>query len=287
MRKFNVTGMSCAACAARVERAVGELEGVTLCSVNLLGGTLAVDGDVSDERIVQAVIDAGYGISTVNKDKNDNNYLQNKRKSGSLARLVVSVVLLAFLMYVSMGYVMWGAPVPAFLGESPVAVAAIQLALSVAIMIINRKFFISGVRGVIKRAPNMDTLVSLGSFASLVYSVVVFALMISDTANGNIDIAHHRLHELYFESAAMILVLVSVGKLLEERAKGRTTDAIASLISLTPRTATVIRDGVQTKISADELVVGDLFAVRPGESFPARLRLGHGPKGSEPRPQAQ
>jgi Cu2+-exporting ATPase len=204
MRKFNVTGMSCAACAARVERAVGELEGVTLCSVNLLGATLAVEGDASDESIVTAVIDAGYGISAANGAKNDNNYLQNKRKTGSLARLVASAILLAFLMYVSMGYVMWGAPLPAFLDANPVSVAAIQLALSVAIMVINRKFFISGVRGVVKRAPNMDTLVSLGSFASLAYSAVVFALMISDTANGNIDIAHHRLHELYFESAAMI-----------------------------------------------------------------------------------
>ena len=267
MRKFNVTGMSCAACSARVENAVGKLDGVTLCSVNLLRGTLTVDGSVSNERIMQAVIDAGYGISVAGKRENDNNSLQNKQKY-SLRRLVTSICLLAVLMYVSMGYVMWGAPLPTFLSESPIAVAAIQLVLSVAIMVINRRFFVNGVRGVIKRAPNMDTLVSLGSFASLVYSVAVFALIILDVRHGSISMAHHRLHELYFESAAMILVLVSVGKLLEERAKGRTTDAIASLMSLAPRTATVVRDGVEVKINADELLVGDVFIVRPGESVP-------------------
>ena len=267
MKKFNVTGMSCAACAARVESAVNRLDGVTLCSVNLLRGTLAVDGSVSDEQIAQAVIDAGYGISVADKRDNDNNCLQNKRKS-TFKRLVVSACLLVILMYVSMGYVMWGAPLPAFLSENPIALAAIQLVLSVAIMVINRRFFVNGVRGVIKRAPNMDTLVSLGSFASLVYSVSVFALMILDVRGGSVDMAHHRLHDLYFESAAMILVLVSVGKMLEERAKGRTTDAIASLISLAPRTATVVRDGVEIKINADELVVGDVFIVRPGESVP-------------------
>ena len=267
MKKFNVTGMSCAACASRVESAVSRLDGVTLCSVNLLRGTLAVDGSVSDEQIAQAVIDAGYGISVADKRDNGNNCLQNKQKT-TFKRLVVSACLLVILMYVSMGYVMWGAPLPALLSENPIALAAIQLVLSVTIMVINRRFFVNGVRGVIKRAPNMDTLVSLGSFASLVYSVSVFVLMILDVRGGSVDMAHHRLHELYFESAAMILVLVSVGKLLEERAKRKTTDAVASLVDLAPRTATVVRDGIEVKINADELVCGDVFIVRPGECIP-------------------
>ncbi|MBQ7386753.1 MAG: cadmium-translocating P-type ATPase [Clostridia bacterium] len=268
MRKFNVTGMSCAACSARVERSVSALDGVSSCSVNLLTGVLSVEGDASDEKIINAVASAGYGVKENKKCEIDNKDLQKETKNAVLPRLISSAILLLPLMYVSMGHVMWGAPLPRVLAENPLAIALTQLIISALIMVINQKFFVNGMRGLIKRSPNMDTLVSLGSGASFIYSTAVLFLMSADALAGNAAMAHHRLHELYFESAAMILVLISVGKFLEERAKGKTTDAIAKLISLSPKSATVLRDGVETVIDAADVRVGDIFIVRPGESIP-------------------
>lgn len=271
MRKFDITGMSCAACSARVEKAVGGLPDVDSCSVNLLTGTMCVEGTVSDENIIKVVTDAGYGIKSQDdkKTKNVNNNSQNAEKTALRLRFFISLALLAVLMYISMGIVMSGAPSPDFLRGNPIAVALCELLLSSAVLVINQKFFISGVRGALRLAPNMDTLVALGSGASFIYSVAMTFVMSSRCVSGDIHAAEHMLHGLYFESAAMILVLITVGKMLEARAKRRTTDAISALINLTPKTATVIRDGVEAVIPVDEMRVGDEFTVRPGESIPA------------------
>ncbi len=262
MKNYNVTGMSCAACSARVERAVSSLEGVDSCTVNLLTATMQLGGTVSDEAVIAAVEAAGYGAfpKGAKKGKNVNKTSQNSESNGVLARLIASIIILIPLMYLSMGYVMWGAPLPELLAENPITVALAELLLSGIILVINQRFFISGAKAIINRSPNMDTLVSLGSGVSFAYSVYAVFRMCADVHNA------HLLHGLYFESAAMILTLITVGKMLEARAKGRTTDAINSLIKLSPRTATVLRDGVEVKIPAAEVRVGDIFLVRPGES---------------------
>lgn len=264
MRQFSVSGMSCAACSARVEKAVSQTEGVSLCSVNLLTNSMTVEGSATDEAIIAAVTAAGYGASvkTADTNKNVNNNSHNKEFKGVLNRLITSIVLLVPLMYLSMGYVMWGAPLPEFLESSPIAVAIIQLVISGAILVVNRKFFISGFRSALNLAPNMDTLVAFGSGVSYVYSIFTTVMMIGA------DNPHHLLHQLYFESAAMILTLITVGKMLEARAKGRTTDAINSLIDLTPKTATVVREGKELSVLASEVEVDDIFLVRPGETIP-------------------
>ena len=257
MRKYRVTGMSCAACSARVERAVSALSAVDSCSVNLLSATLSVEGTASEGEIIAAVERAGYGIESAKvkprSDKSEERLI--------IARLTVSAAILLPLMYLSMGYTMWGFPLPNFLESTPIAIALIQMVLSAAVMLINRRFFINGFTGLLRGAPNMDTLVSLGSAASFIYSVgVTFTMTDHNTAHG-------ALHGLYFESAAMILVLITVGKLLEARAKGRTTDAIERLVDLSPKRATVIRDGREIEIAAEEIVKGDTFLVRAGENI--------------------
>ena len=264
MRSFNVSGMSCAACSARVEKAVSALEGVDSCAVNLLTNSMAVEGSATDEQIICAVVNAGYGASlkVTETVENVNKNSHIKEKNGLVCRLIASVALLAPLIYFSMGYVMWGWPLPSFISDSPLLVALIQLVLSGAVLVINRRFFISGIRAVINRSPNMDTLVSLGSGVSYLYSIAVVVMML------NAEHPAHYLHSLYFESAAMILTLITVGKMLEARAKGKTTDAINSLISLAPKVATVIRDGREVILPAAEVVVGDVFLVRPGEAIP-------------------
>ena len=264
MRQFSVSGMSCAACSARVEKAVSQTEGVSLCSVNLLTNSMTVEGSATDEAIIAAVTAAGYGASvkTAETNKNVNNNSHNKDFKGVLNRLIASIAMLVPLMYFSMGYVMWGAPLPEFLASNPIAVAIIQLVISGAILVVNRKFFISGFRSALNLAPNMDTLVALGSGVSYVYSIFTTVMMIGA------DNPHHLLHQLYFESAAMILTLITVGKMLEARAKGRTTDAINSLIDLTPKTATVVREGKELSVLASEVEVDDIFLVRPGETIP-------------------
>ena len=268
-RSFLVGGMSCAACSARVERAVSELDGVSECQVNLLANSMTVVGDVSDEKIITAVEKAGYTASTKGEKSSEkvNNSSQKDDKKPLIYRLVSSAVLMIPLMYVSMGHVMWGAPMPKFFEENPIATALVEMVIAALIMIINQKFFISGWRGVIHRSPNMDTLVALGSGASFIYSLWVVFQMSGEYVAGNISAASHHLHGLYFESAAMILTLISVGKLLESIAKGRTTDAINGLLELSPKTATVIRGGREEIIPADQVLVGDIFLVRPGEAI--------------------
>ena len=263
MKQFDISGMSCAACSARVEKAVSSTPGVDSCAVNLLTNSMTVEGSASDEIIIAAVEKAGYGASlkTKNNNKNVNKDSQKATKSSVLPRLIASVVLLIPLMYITMGHLMLNAPLPASLATNPMAIALIEMLISGVILVINQRFFISGFRATVNLSPNMDTLVALGSGVSYLYSVVI---VFSMTADGG---AHH-LHHLYFESAAMILTLITVGKMLEERAKGRTTDAISSLISLSPKTATVIRGGVETTIPSSDVRVGDVFVLRPGESVP-------------------
>ena len=259
MKKYKVTGMSCAACSARVERAVRTVEGVTACEVNLLTGDMRVEGG-DGEAIVSAVTGAGYGIAEAQAKKTDSPKNADSENKNILKRLIWSLVFLLPLMYVSMGYVMWDFPLPAYFRENPVAVALTQLILTATVMVINQKFFVSGVRAAINRAPNMDTLVALGSGASFVWSLYVIFRMIGEGEHSG-----HFLHELYFESAAMILALITVGKLLESIAKGKTTSALRALMSLTPETVRVIRDGKEEVIESRIAVVGDEFTVRPGE----------------------
>ncbi len=268
MEQYQVTGMSCAACSARVEKAVTGLDGVTACSVNLLTGAMGVEGSVSPEAVIKAVEAAGYGASLQTKENNKRNPSEDSLKDTQTPqigkRLIASLVLLIPLMYLTMGHLMWGWYLPPIVSSNPMAMALIQLLLTTAVMVINQRFFISGVKGVLHGAPNMDTLVSLGAGASYLYSVgILFQMTVAKQAH-----LHHLLHDLYFESAAMILTLITLGKLLEARSKGKTTNAIQSLMKLTPQTATVIREGREITIPIEQVMVGDLFAVRPGESIP-------------------
>lgn len=264
---FDVFGMSCAACSARVERAVSGVPGVEECQVNLLANSMTVLGNVKEEDVVKAVEGAGYS-ATVKGDKKpqkENKSLQNDEKNVLKRRLVASIALMIPLMYITMAHVMLGAPLPGFLSKNPLAIAMVEMIFAALVMIINQKFFVNGFKGVIHKSPNMDTLVSLGSGASFIYSVWVVFSMSSEYVSGSIDMAAHHLHGLYFESAAMILSLITVGKLLESLAKGRTTDAINGLLELSPKTATVIRDELELTIPAEDVMVGDVFIVRPGE----------------------
>ena len=254
--------MSCAACSARVEKAVSSLDGVEVCSVNLLTNSMEVNGSATDSEIISAVTKAGYGATlhgskTQQTNKKSSKAKVNKEIIAIRKRFFISLGFLAFLMYVAMGHTMWGFPLPQILHENPLAIALLQMILCIIIMVINRKFFISGTKSAINLAPNMDTLVALGSGASFVYSVALTFKISSD---------HTALHGLYFESAAMILVLITLGKMLEAIAKGKTTDALDKLTSLAPEGATVIRDGKEISVPISEVLVGDIFTVRPGES---------------------
>lgn len=264
---FDVFGMSCAACSARVEGAVSKLDGVSVCQVNLLANSMTVEGEVGVDDIISAVEAVGYSAreKSAKNHKKENKSLQKDEKNTQIKRLVASAIFMCILMYISMGYVMMNAPLPERLAENPLAISIIEMLLAVIIMVINQRFFINGFKGVINRSPNMDTLVSLGSAASFLYSVWVTLSMCEEYVAGNVEMAGHHLHGLYFESAAMILTLISVGKLLESLAKGRTTDAINSLMELSPKNATVIRGGEEMIVPAEEVMVGDVFLVRPGE----------------------
>ena len=257
--------MSCAACSARVEKAVMGVEGVTSCSVSLLTNSMGVEGTASENAIVEAVKNAGYGAEKKGSEKKSvsaADELVDRETPILVKRLISSLAFLLLLMYVSMGHVMWGFPLPVFFDGNPIAIGVVELILSAIVMVINQKFFISGVRGLIHRSPNMDTLVSLGSAASFGYSV--YALLAMTVA----EHPEHLLHEFYFESAAMILALITLGKMLEARSKGKTTDALRSLMKLAPKTATVIRDGAEVSVSIEEVRRGDVFVVKPGESVP-------------------
>ena len=278
MEKFDVTGMTCAACSAHVERAVRGVEGVKEVTVSLLTNSMTVDfsSPATAEKICSAVSAAGYGASPQNqggKKENKKTLLESNEPKKILHRLIASVVLLLPLMYVSMGHLMWGWPVPQIFASDPLVIGLYQLLLTTAVMVINQRFFISGTKSLFHGAPNMDTLVSLGSAAAYIYSTAVLFEMCNAAVNGNVQMAMHHLHGLYFESAAMILTLITVGKYLEAVSKGRTTDAIKSLMDLAPKTACVIRDGKEQVISAEEVVKGDTFVVRPGESIPVDGRV--------------
>ena len=279
MRKFQITGMSCAACSTRVEKAVGSLEGVTSCAVSLLTNSMSVEGSATDSEIIKAVEDAGYGASLDGQKENNTlsgsreEALKDKETPILKRRLLASLGFLLVLMYFSMGHVMWGWPVPDYFAVNPMALGLLQLLLTIIIMVINQKFFISGFKGLLHKAPNMDTLVALGSGASLVYSVYALFAMSSEMAKGNMMEAHHYLHEFYFESAAMILTLITVGKMLEARAKGKTTNALKGLMSLAPKTAVLLIDDIEKEVPIEQVKKGDLFVVRPGESIPVDGRV--------------
>ncbi len=268
MRQFYVTGMSCAACSARVEKAVSKVDGVTACSVSLLTNAMGVDGTASDEAIIHAVEEAGYGASVKGaaaaaSTAPSEDALADKETPVLKRRLYLSIGFLLLLMYISMGHVMWHWPMPGILNKNPMGMAITELLLTIIIMVINKKFFISGFKGLIHRAPNMDTLVALGSSASFLYSLALLYQMTVDTEN-----AMHLLHGMYFESAAMILALITVGKTLEAHSKGKTTDALRSLMNLAPKTATLVRNGAEVTVPIEQVQQGDIFVVRPGESIP-------------------
>ena len=277
MEQYNVTGMSCAACSARVEKAVGKVPGVTSCSVSLLTNSMGVEGTADAQQIIQAVEEAGYGAALKGagnpaggsaQPPDYESVLEDKETPRMKRRLIASLALLLPLMYVSMGHMMWNWPLPRILADNHVAMGLIQLLLTTAVMVVNQKFFISGIKGLLHKAPNMDTLVALGAGASYGYSV--YALFAMTDAQMHADMAGVMsfMHEFYFESAAMILTLITVGKMLEARSKGKTTDALKSLMKLAPKTATVIRNGVETEVGIEQVRIGDQFVVRPGENIP-------------------
>ena len=286
MKQYIVTGMSCAACSSRVEKAVSKVEGVENCSVSLLTNSMGVEGTASDEAVIKAVEDAGYGASlkTSHTASDKSGTSQKSGSQGMYAsqddmlkdrvtpvlkkRLITSVGFLIVLMYISMGHMMWGWPLPSFLEGNHVAMGLIQMLLTIIIMVINQKFFISGFKGLLHKAPNMDTLVALGSGAAFVYSTYALFAMTDAQVRMDMDGVMHYMHEFYFESAAMILTLITVGKMLEAHSKGKTTDAIKSLMKLAPKTANIIRDGSELNVPVENVKKGDIFIVRPGENIP-------------------
>ena len=276
MKQYTVTGMSCAACSSRVEKAVSKVPGVTACSVSLLTNSMGVEGDVPPETVIHAVEDAGYGAflkgqgtaAQAQSASEAEDALKDRETPVLKHRLIASLGFLAVLMYMSMGHMMWGWPLLHFMDGNHVAMGLLQLLLAGIIMVINQKFFISGFKGLLHRAPNMDTLVALGSGASFIYSTYALFAMTDAQLKGNDTAVMSYMHEFYFESAAMILALITVGKMLEARSKGKTTDALKGLMKLAPKTAVIIRDGVETKVPIEEVKKGDIFVVRPGENIP-------------------
>ena len=276
MKQYTVTGMSCAACSSRVEKAVSKVPGVTACSVSLLTNSMGVEGDVPPETVIHAVEDAGYGASLKGQGtaaqaqsaSEAEDALKDRETPVLKHRLIASLGFLAVLMYMSMGHMMWGWPLPHFMDGNHVAMGLLQLLLAGIIMVINQKFFISGFKGLLHRAPNMDTLVALGSGASFIYSTYALFAMTDAQLKGNDTAVMSYMHEFYFESAAMILALITVGKMLEAYSKGKTTDALKGLMKLAPKTAVIIRDGVETKVPIEEVKKGNVFVVRPGENIP-------------------
>lgn len=286
MQQYTVTGMSCAACSARVEKAVSGLPGVSSCSVSLLTNSMGVEGTADAGEIIRAVEAAGYGASVkgagaqeasgTNTVAEYEDMLKDRETPAMKRRLIASLVLLIPMMYVSMGHMMWNWPLPDILSENHVAMGLIQLLFTAAIMVINQKFFINGFKGLLHRAPNMDTLVALGSAASFVYSTYALFAMTDAQMRGDMQAVMSYMHEFYFESAAMILTLITVGKMLEARSKGRTTDALKGLMKLAPKTATLLRDGQEVEVGIEEVRIGDRFVVRPGENIPVDGRVVEG-----------
>lgn len=275
MEQYNVTGMSCAACSARVEKAVKKVPGVTSCSVSLLTNSMGVEGTASPAAILSAVQEAGYGASPKNASASkasdasaDLDALADRETPKLRRRLIASLGFLLVLMYFSMGHMMWGWPLPHWFDGNHVAMGLVQLLLAGIVMVINQKFFINGFKGLIHGAPNMDTLVALGSMASFVWSTYALFAMTRAQVDGNDELVMHYMMEFYFESAAMILTLITVGKMLEARSKGKTTDALKSLMKLAPKTATLVRDGAEVTVAIADVQKGDVFVVRPGENIP-------------------
>ena len=274
MEQYNVTGMSCAACSARVEKAVNKVPGVTSCSVSLLTNSMGVEGTAPASSIISAVEEAGYGCSLKGASgqkesvSNAEKALEDHETPILKKRLIASVGFLLVLMYFSMGHMMWGWPLPAWFDGNHIAMGLVQLILAAIVMVINQKFFISGFKSLWHRSPNMDTLVALGSMASFVWSVYALFAMTRAQVDGNSQLVMHYMMEFYFESAAMILTLITVGKMLEARSKGKTTDALKGLMKLAPKTAVVIRNSQETTVPIDQVVKGDIFVVRPGENIP-------------------
>ena len=283
MEQYTVTGMSCAACSARVEKAVSKVPGVTSCSVSLLTNSMGVEGSAEPASIISAVEAAGYGASVKGTDKKANTLaadeaaLEDKETPVLKRRLIASVGFLLVLMYFSMGHMMWGWPLLAWFQDNHIAMGIVQMILAAIVMVINQKFFISGFKSLWHRAPNMDTLVAMGSMASFVWSVYVLLAMTRAQVDGNMDAVMNYMMDFYFESAAMILTLITVGKMLEAKSKGRTTDALKSLMKLAPKTAVLVRDGKEVTVSIDQVQTGDIFVVRPGENIPVdgRILEGH------------
>ena len=282
MEQYHVTGMSCAACSSRVEKAVSKVPGVESCSVSLLTNSMGVEGTASPEAVIAAVEAAGYGASCKGRgagtssgsgngasgDGTEADLLEDTETPVLKKRLIWSIIFLVVLMYFSMGHMMWGWPVPEAMADNHVAMGLLQLLLTAAVMVINQKFFISGFRSLWHRAPNMDTLVALGSTAAFGYSTYSLFAMTGAQVRGDMDGVMQYMHEFYFETAAMILALITVGKMLEARSKGKTTDALKNLMKLAPKTAVVLRDGTETEVPVEQVVKGDVFVVRPGENIP-------------------
>lgn len=268
MKQYNVKGMSCAACSARVEKAVSKVPGVTSCSVNLLTNSMSVEGSATDSDIIKAVKNAGYGASFMkSKEKTEDTSTESPVRP-MRTRFITSLVFLLILMYFSMGHMMWSFPLPKFYDNNHIAMGLTQLLLTVIIMVINQKFFISGFKGLVHGAPNMDTLVALGATAAFGYSTFALFAMTKAQVAGDMELVEKYMMEFYFESAAMILTLITLGKMLEAYSKGKTTDALKGLMELAPKTANIIRDGKEVSVSVEEVVKGDIFIVRPGESIP-------------------
>lgn len=268
MKQYNIKGMSCAACSARVEKAVSKVSGVTSCSVNLLTNSMSVEGSAADSDIIKAVKNAGYGASSIkNKEKAEDTSTESPIRP-MRTRFITSLVFLLILMYFSMGHMMWSFPLPKFYDGNHIAMGLTQLLLTVIIMVINQKFFISGYKSLIHGAPNMDTLVALGATAAFGYSTFALFAMTKAQVAGDMELVEKYMMEFYFESAAMILTLITLGKMLEAYSKGKTTDALKGLMELAPKSANVIRDGKEVNVPVEEVIKGDIFIVRPGESIP-------------------
>ena len=282
MKQYNVTGMSCAACSARVEKAVGKVPGVTSCSVSLLTNSMGVEGNVPPEQIIAAVEQAGYGASEKGAGEKkqsgaDASALEDKETPVLKRRLIASVGFLLVLMYFSMGHMMWGWPLPAWFNDNHIAMGLVQLLLAGIVMVINQKFFISGFKSLCHRSPNMDTLVAMGSMASFLWSVYVLFAMTRAQVDGNMEAVMNYMMDFYFESAAMILTLITVGKMLEARSKGKTTDALKGLMNLAPKTAVLVKGEKEVTVPIEQVEKGDIFVVRPGESIPVdgKILEGH------------
>ena len=274
MEQYSVTGMSCAACSARVEKAVSKVPGVTACSVSLLTNSMGVEGTASPQEIIQAVERAGYGASQKSggakapTTAEAEEALVDHETPILRRRLIASLIFLVMLMYFSMGHMMWGWPLPSFYEGNHVAMGLTQMLLTIIVMVINQKFFISGFTSLLHRAPNMDTLVALGATAAFGYSTYALFAMTAAQVAGDFSGVMKYMMDFYFESAAMILTLITVGKMLEARAKGKTTDALKGLMKLAPKTATLLRNGQEVKVPIEQVQAGDIFVVRPGENIP-------------------